>query len=38
LILGKAELDGIQILVNFLCAERVHADVNKDDDFCSIRQ
>ena len=36
LILSKAKLNGVLILVNFLCAECGHADVNRDDDFNSI--
>jgi len=36
LVFGMAKLDGILILVNFLCAECEHTDVNWDDGLCPV--
>jgi len=36
LILGKADLDDILVLIDFLCAECRHAYINRDDGFCPV--
>jgi len=38
LILGKIELDGVLVLIDFPCAECGHADIDKDDGLHSISQ
>ena len=38
LILGKIELDGVLVLIDFPYAECGHADIDKDDGLYSISQ